>query len=100
MTQRIRALLFGAGAIGAGIGRLAAQRGDIALLGAIDSAPHRPGRPLYGAREVAPPAGGPNPPIEAEAEQALAAARPQVVLHATGSYLPDVLPQLLVCVQA
>ena len=100
MTQRIRALLFGAGAIGAGIGRLAAQRGDIALVGAIDSAPDKAGRPLYEALELGPPAGGPHPTIEADAERALAAARPQVVLHATGSYLPDVLPQLLACARA
>ncbi len=42
----------------------------------------------------------PNPPIEPDAEAALAAARPQVVLHATGSYLPDVLPQLIACLRA
>jgi 4-hydroxy-tetrahydrodipicolinate reductase len=88
------------GAIGAGIGRLAAQRDDIALVGAVDSAPDKAGRPLYEALGIEPSGKQANPSIEAEAEKALAAARPQVVLHATGSYLPDVLPQLLACVRA
>jgi 4-hydroxy-tetrahydrodipicolinate reductase len=98
MSERTRALLFGAGAIGAGIGRLAAQRDEIELVAAVDAAPEKAGRPLFEVLGIE--GQGPGPRIEADAERALAAAKPQVVLHATGSYLPDVLPQLIACCRA
>ena len=100
MTEAFRTLLFGLGPIGVGIGRLAAQRSEIALVGATDKAPDKAGRPLYDILEIEPRAGATNPAVDADAEAALAAARPQIVLHATGSYLPDTLPQLLACVRA
>ena len=96
MTERIKTLLFGVGAIGAGIGRLAAQRDDIELVGAVDAAPDVAGRPLFDVLG----SGGGGPPIMADAGEALASMKPQAVLHATGSYLPDVLPQLIACVHA
>ncbi len=96
MTQPVRTLLFGLGAIGVGIGRFAAQREDVALAGAIDSAPDKAGRALYDVLEVA-AAGRPDPPVFGDVSQAFAETRPQVILHATGSYLPDVLPQLIAC---
>ena len=99
MTQPVRTLLFGLGAIGVGIGRLAAVREGVTLAGAVDSAPDKAGRPLYDVLEVA-AAERPNPAVFADAAQALAETRPQVVLHATGSYLPDVLPQLIECAKA
>ena len=96
----VRAVLFGIGPIGAAIGRLAAQRDEIELAGAIDSAPDKAGRRLYDVLEMEPPAGKPNPVIEADAAAVLAATKPDVVLHATGSYLPDTAPQLIACAQA
>ena len=92
----IRTLLFGLGTIGVGIGRLAAQRDELELVGAVDSAPDKAGRPLFEVLGI----DGPHHRVEADAERALADARPQVVLHATGSYLPDVLSQLMSCVRA
>ena len=100
MTERIRALLFGVGAIGAGIGRVAAERDDIALAGAVDSAPDLSGRSLYDVLGLRRSGGLEDAPVYADAEEALAAVKPQAVLHATGSYLPDVLPQLLACLRA
>ncbi len=97
MTEPVRALLFGVGAIGAGIGRLAAAREEIALVAAVDAAPGKSGAPLYDALGVAPRPGVPLPAIEADIERALADAKPQVVLHATGSFLADVAPQLIAC---
>ena len=94
---RTRTLLFGIGAIGAGIGRLAAERDDIELVGGVDSAPDKVGRPLYETLGVEARGGEPSPTIAADAAQALAATKPSLVLHATGSYLPDVLPQLVAC---
>ena len=100
MTERIRTVLFGVGAIGAGIGRLAAERDEIELAGAIDGAADKAGTPLYDVLAVAPRAGAANPPIVSDADEALARIRPQLVLHATGSYLADVLPQLVACARA
>jgi len=94
-----RTLLFGLGAIGIGIGQYAAKRGDVELVGAVDSAPTVAGRPLYDVLE-ADAAGRPNPKVYADAGAALAETKPRVVLHATGSYLPDVLPQLIECARA
>ena len=96
-TKPVRTLLFGVGTIGAGIGRLAVERDELDLVAAVDSAPAQAGRPMYEALGLD-RAGG--PAIEADAEQALATVKPELVLHATGSFLPDVLPQLLACVRA
>ena len=99
-TKKTRALLFGIGAIGAGIGRLAAQRDGIQLVAAVDSAPALAGTSLYQALDIEAPRGPPDVRIEADAEKALADAKPDIVLHATGSYLPDVLPQFIACAKA
>ena len=99
-TKKTRALLFGIGAIGAGIGRLAIERDDIELVAAVDSAPDKAGQSLYEALDIQPPQGAADVRIEADAEAALANAKPDVVLHATGSYLEHVLPQFSACVKA
>ena len=99
-AKKTRALLFGIGAIGAGIGRLAVQRDDIELVAAVDSAPDKAGQSIYKALDIERPQDAPDVQIEADAERALANAKPDVVLHATGSYLPDVLPQFLACAKA
>ncbi len=83
-AQKTRALLFGIGAIGAGIGRLAAQRDSIELVAAVDSAPALAGTSLYEALDIEAPQDSPDVRIEADAEKALADAKPDVVIHATG----------------
>jgi 4-hydroxy-tetrahydrodipicolinate reductase len=99
VVDGVRTLLFGLGPIGAGIGRLAVERESVTIVGAADGAPDKAGRPLHNVLGIAP--NDPlSTPVAADAQRALAATKPQLVLHATGSYLPDVLPQLLTCARA
>jgi 4-hydroxy-tetrahydrodipicolinate reductase len=100
VSERVRTLLFGLGAFGTGIGRLAAERGDLELVGGVDSAPDKAGRPLYDALGIEALSSAPNPPVWADAAEALSATQPQLVLHATGSYLPDVLAEFMTCAGA
>ena len=97
MSARTKTLLFGLGPIGVSIGRAAAERDEIELAGGVDSAADKAGRPLFDVLGIEPPAGATDVAVVADIEEALAAAKPALVLHATGSYLPDVLPQLLAC---
>jgi 2,4-diaminopentanoate dehydrogenase len=99
VKQRIRTVLFGLGAIGIGIGRVATQRDDIEIVGAIDSAPDKAGHPLSDILGGSTNGHG-EPIISGNTEKVLSEARPQAVLHATGSYLPDVAPQLIACCRA
>jgi 4-hydroxy-tetrahydrodipicolinate reductase len=97
LTDRIRTVIFGLGAIGTGIGTLAASRADLDLVCGIDSSPDKAGRPLadlLGGDASA------DALVFADANTALKELRPQVVLHATGSYLPDVQDQLIACARA
>ncbi|HEX9369512.1 MAG TPA: dihydrodipicolinate reductase [Roseiflexaceae bacterium] len=85
----IRVVCYGLGPIGLGIARLAAARRGIEIVGAIDVDSALAGRDLGtllgGALGVA---------ISGDAEAALAATRPEVVLHATSSSLTKVADQL------
>lgn len=97
MAAKIRVLQFGLGPIGQGLARLALQREGLALVGGVDIAPEYAGRDLGDVLGLGRPLGA---PVWADAAQALAEARPDVVLHATGSHLPAVKDQLLAIVEA
>jgi len=84
------------GPIGLGIARLALARPGIEVVGAIDVDPEKAGRDL--GELLAAPASG--VAISADAVGTLAAARPDVVLHGTGSSLPRVAPQLRTIAEA
>lgn len=86
----IRIVSYGLGPIGAGIARLAATRDDLQIVGAIDVDPAKVGRDLgelLGIDRL-------GVAVSADAPGLLAEARPHVVLHATGSSLVQVAPQL------
>jgi len=97
MSARIRVLQYGLGPIGRSLARLALDRPGLELVGAVDIAPDLQGRDLGEVLELDRNLGL---PVKGEAAEALAEARPDVVLHATGSYLPAVEGQLLKIAQA
>ncbi|MEX2245767.1 MAG: dihydrodipicolinate reductase [Dehalococcoidia bacterium] len=86
-----RTLHFGIGAIGAQVAALALRRDDVSPVAATDADPAKRGRDL-GQLCGAAACGVMVDP------GALTATECDVVLHCTGSFLPDVMPQLLGCI--
>ena len=97
MKKKIRAVQYGVGPIGASIARLMREKQAIEICGAIDSDPAKAGRDLG---EVI---GAPDAPwgvkISADAQEVLEQAA-DVVIHSTSSSLPNVMDQLLACLEA
>ncbi len=91
-----RVVSYGLGPIGLGIARVAARRPTIMIVGAVDVDPAKIGRDL--GELLGGPALG--VPVRGDAAAALAELEPEVVLHATGSSLARVAPQLLEIVNA
>ena len=90
--ESVRVLLYGVGAIGSLTARAALERGWIEVVGAIDAHPDKVGRDLgeiIGLKEHM------GVRVEGNAAEALRRSRPDVVLHATGSFLNVVEPQLM-----
>src|SRR2546423_8959221 len=87
----IAVLHYGLGPIGAGTLRVVAGRPSLRVVGAVDVDPAKVGRD---AGEVADLGHALGVAVAGDAERALAEARPDVVVHCTGSFLPDVMPQL------
>lgn len=92
----IRVVLFGLGPIGAGIGRVAAERSDFQIVGAIDVDPAKSGKDVGEViglgREV-------GIAVSGDAVATLRSSRADIVLHATGSHLEAVAPQIKQIVQ-
>lgn len=97
MKKKIRAIQYGVGPIGASIARLMREKQAIEIIGAIDSDPAKVGRDLG---EVV---GATDAPwgvrISADAREILEQAA-DVVIHSTSSALPNVMDQLLMCLEA
>lgn len=91
-----RVVCYGLGPIGLGIARLAASRPGIEIVGAIDVDPQKVGRDLgelLGGSAL-------GVTVSSDAAATLSAAGPAVALHATGSALTKVAPQLLALANA
>lgn len=85
----IQVVCYGLGPIGQGIARLALSRPGIHIIGAVDVDPAKVGRDLgevLGGAAIGVPI--------SNSVAALSATKPDVVLHATGSALTRVAPQL------
>lgn len=88
---RIRVVHYGLGPIGTEVLRLVAARPELQIVGAVNVDPAKVGRD---AGEVAGVGSALGVSVSGDAAGALAAARPDVVVHCTGSFLADVMPQL------
>ncbi len=88
-------VVMGLGVIGQEIARAALASTEVELVGAVDTSPHLAGRPLT---EVL---GQPTPKLKVvdTLERALGRRKQVVLLHATGSRLPQVVEQLLEAVR-
>lgn len=88
--KKIRVILVGIGAIGAGIARLLAQRKDFQIVGALDNDPSKVGVDLGRAIGMKEDLGL---VISGQAKKTLGR-RAEMVVHTTGSRLEQVAPQL------
>ncbi|MFQ6058132.1 MAG: dihydrodipicolinate reductase [Anaerolineae bacterium] len=91
MSSKIRVVQYGMGPIGRGIAQLVLEKEDLALVGAIDIAPHLQGRDLG---ELLDRGGDVGLQVSGDAQATLARARPDLVLHATVSSLERAVPQI------
>lgn len=95
MPDKLRVVQYGCGVIGCSIAKLASQKPDIELVGAIDLV--NVGR---GLGEVAGLGRKLRVAISNDAGAVLLKTRPHIVLHATGSSLKEVFPQLAGVIKA
>lgn len=92
---RIRAVLFGVGAMNLVAARMALDHG-VEIVGAIARSPDKVGRDLHLLAGLGKSCGV---FINNDAEHVLSTTQPDIVLHATQSYLPDVFEQLTLCMR-
>ena len=90
-TGPIKVLHVGLGPIGAAVVRQIAGRKGFRIVGAADIDPAKVGRDLGEVAELGKPL---RVTVSADVKKAIKAARPDVVVHCTGSSLKAVLPQL------
>lgn len=92
----LRVVQFGLGPIGQACARLALQRSDLQVVGALDLHPDRVGHDL--GTVLGMDAAGVT--IRDDAPEALAELKPDVVLHTTISFLDRIEDQLMTCIDA
>jgi len=92
MTGKLRTVHVGLGHMGAEIARLVHQREDMEIVGGVDVAPDKVGADLG---EVIGLEQGLGIAVAGDIAAVLSEAEADVAIQATGSYLPDVYPQLL-----
>lgn len=90
MTEVIRVIQYGLGPIGSAIARLAAERDNLELVGAVDIDPEKVGMEVGALIGLDHPLG-----FEVKARLAEAGAEADVVLHSTSSYFDLFLDQVL-----
>ena len=97
MAGKIRVVQFGCGPIGCSVAKLASQRRDIELVGAIDIDKEKAGKDLGEIIGLDKPLGV---IISADADAVLSRTKPDIVLHTTSSWLKKVYSQLVMLIKA
>ena len=92
MTTKFRAIQFGCGPIGCAVARLAWQRSDIELVGAVDIDKDKVGRDLGEVMGIEKRLGV---KVTDKLDELFAKVKADVVFHQTGSSLETVAPQLI-----
>ena len=91
MSEKIRVIAYGLGAIGRAAGRLVTERAGMELVGLVDCSPTLVGREAGEVLELGRTLGF---PVTATLAESLAATEADAVIHCTGSSFGGVLPQL------
>jgi len=97
LARPIKVIQYGVGPIGGAIVKLLSGKQGIKIVGAIDIDKEKVGKDLGDLAGASKPLGI---CVSSDADEVLANARAEVVLHSTGSYLNVVSPQILKCVKA
>jgi len=97
MTKKIRAVQYGCGPIGCSVAKLASQRRDIELVGAIDIDKDKVGKDLGEVMGLDKPLGV---TISDDTDAVLSQTKPDIVLHTTSSWLKKVSEQLAGIIRA
>jgi 4-hydroxy-tetrahydrodipicolinate reductase len=97
LTKPVKVVQYGVGPIGSAIVNLLLGKQGVKIVGAIDIDKEKAGKDLGDVAGASKPLGV---SISSKADEVLAKAKPEVVLHSTGSYLNTVSPQILKCVKA
>jgi 4-hydroxy-tetrahydrodipicolinate reductase len=97
MANKIRTIHYGLGPIGCHIARVAARRSQIAIVGGVDIDPAKVGQDLGMVIGLEKPLGL---PVERDLAAVLKRTPADVVVHSTGSFLPQVRDQIEALVQA
>lgn len=96
MTTEIKVMIYGIGAIGSRIAKLALKKKGIVVVGAVDLAEEKVGKDLGEVLGV----GKVGVTITDEAEELFSRIEADIVLHATRSYLREVYDQIMLCVES
>jgi 4-hydroxy-tetrahydrodipicolinate reductase len=97
MAGKIRVVQFGCGPIGGSVAKLASQRRDIEIVGAIDIDKEKAGKDLGKVIGLDKPLGV---IISDDADAVLSRTKPDIVLHTTSSWLKKVYSQLVMLIKA
>jgi len=97
VTNKVRVILFGVGAIGSLIAKFVLEKKGLEVVGAVDVAKDKAGKDLGEVLEVGKPLGV---TVTDDPDALFSKVKADIVIHATTSYLKDVYPQIAKCVKA